>query len=907
MPISASEYAAMADGAYGPIKGVDALYKMISFGRGRISKDDFSVLESSDQSTVYKKNSTGEVVLAIKGTNMLGDWASNFLITIGALEADPRMIPLINLVGKYRRMGVEISVTGHSLGGALAAQLAKNYNVMAVTFNMGSFLAEALPDHAALSLARKEKTGNIIQFNTGVDLLSVTGPGLNPASKTFFVDPKSVSTSHKMDSFSSLNDSLYQEDIDTREQSVNDYRRAHPEINDNDITVVQYSERVFEVIGKSLAAYKTIVVWADLMKKAIANRGIAVGNLRSLIDVIKQRVKGLAIRVTNLRDSIRAGEASEAEQGIELLRQDVVSLYDATFTNLVRRITRGPSDGRVRWDTEDAWEAAEEQVERTARSYEEFDDYDEMEVYNDDEVDDVDLDGDEPVEIEGDGAELEEVFADLDGVPQGEPFEFEEVSVDAVSDVGAAAELGMGAMEFGVVGGAFYAIFLVYGAIMANERQKKLVLAVNERNANFDSMFRTSTMGAKVGIPVNRAPSAQGHTYRNADLYGDVIFAYLNWRIATPEAMYVGDEGTGLTELEVLSALYLKYLSPGVPLVADNPSVSYQLMTQSNFKSSELRQWVSSQRGMSGWLDVANGWDTQRFMEVYSGFSGFLMDKNGGVYAKAFEKFMESHVMHKFDELDKPDQEDWVLRLEEKLSFSGHAYVIEVMGLPAYVQSIPGNMFAYDMNTAMKSLIAYIVSMLSRAGKNADSVLATFRKTHTMAIVHRGIEQITSDGGATFRWLLNSGQDMGYFQTYFSVGSSMLLSSPVRSVAEQNSYHALIQDQIERDNIDYTFFFETQKGRGDNETIEEFHSRFKEWQKDKAKTALLDTHTPRSYDEYIDQIKARRDTRDAGPVNTLDGELSDVDGVLVCKPKKRKLDSISPPKSSTFSTSGVIR
>lgn len=907
MTISASEYAAMADGAYGPVNGADPLYKMISYGRGSIAKDDFSVLESSDYSTVYKKNSTGEVVLAIKGTNRAGDWASNFLVTLGALEADPRMMALVNIVGKYRRQGVEISATGHSLGGALAAELAKNYHVMAVTFNMGSFVSELLPDHVAMSLVRKERPGNIIQFNTGTDPLSVTGPSLHTGSKVFYVGGAPIMSSHSMSSFSSLDDSLYQRDIDDKEKGVNDYRAAHPEIDDSGMSTVQYSERVFEVVGKTLAAYKTIVVWADLMKKAVQNRGIFTANLRRALESARKRIKGFGVRLNRLKDAFRNNEPVEVEEEVELLRQETVSMYDdASLRNLVDHLTRGPSEGRVEWDSDGAWDAAQEQVEMTDRSNKDFDDYDEMEEYDDaggvdDEFDDdpdffdegegLGLDADATAEIEPiEDGDVGDFFPDFDGVGEGESFGVEGMSAGDITEVSGAAELGMGMAELGVVGGAFYGIFLVYESIEAGERANALVAHVGERNANFDATFRRSTLGAGVVIPVNRVPALLGFPWRNADLYGDVTFAYLNWRIATPEAMYVG----GGLELDVLGAMYRKYLSPGVPLVADD-AASFHLMTGVNTQRDLLAQWMNSSGGMSGYMQFANGWGTQRFMEIFSGFSGYLVDTNSQAYLAELTAFMGQHKTHKFDELDALDQQDWVARLEDGLSVGVHSYVTQIMELPSYVQSIPGNMYAEDMKVAMESLKAHVVSLLTKYGDRADAMLLAFQKTHALAILHRGIEKVTAGGGQTGVWLDERGEDMKTFQTYFSLGAVELLSGPPRSVDEYTSIRNLTQHQIDEDVIDYSWFLaEGQKERGDNESLDEFSDRFDRWQSERARSEALDTHRAHSYEEYINQIKARAALR--GQSESRGVVVVDEQGVSHCaaRPRKRKaLDAVT--------------
>ena len=71
MPVTASEYAALAYAAYGPEEGGDVDDKIYEFSDGKIEKGTFELLESTNEFIVVRKVSTGETVLSVKGMDRL--------------------------------------------------------------------------------------------------------------------------------------------------------------------------------------------------------------------------------------------------------------------------------------------------------------------------------------------------------------------------------------------------------------------------------------------------------------------------------------------------------------------------------------------------------------------------------------------------------------------------------------------------------------------------------------------------------------------------------------------------------------------------------------------------------------------------------------------------------------------
>jgi hypothetical protein len=335
MTISASEYASMAAGSYGPFSGEDPIDKMIKFSGGLIDRDSFTVLESTDASTVFRKNATGEVVVAIRGAKKLGDWASNTLILFGALSSDPRTIVLINTVRKYKRMGVDVSVTGHSLGGALASEIARNENVLGVTFNKGSGVSETTPVSAVLSKYRGETGGNVINFLTGTDPLSIgTVLHVTSGSKTFFVLQKGIRP-HIMDNFSGLDDQLYEEEINTRGTTARDYRKSHPNEKMDDYSMNERLSngtydllKVMDMVDKLYSLYR---IFRDT-GQVYGTRHDIPANFMDKVRALGNRARSLFGELSNLRktrsftgflDNLR-GIKSEAGQLVRDVQFDRV-------------------------------------------------------------------------------------------------------------------------------------------------------------------------------------------------------------------------------------------------------------------------------------------------------------------------------------------------------------------------------------------------------------------------------------------------------------------------------------------------------------------------------------------------------------------------------------------------------
>lgn len=96
-----------------------------------VYKDPLSGLEYY----VFVNSSTGEAVLSFRGTQWWspGDWASNLNNALGGMawQYQEALITTAAIKNRYP----DLVVTGHSLGGGLAAYIAMAYNLDAYTFN----------------------------------------------------------------------------------------------------------------------------------------------------------------------------------------------------------------------------------------------------------------------------------------------------------------------------------------------------------------------------------------------------------------------------------------------------------------------------------------------------------------------------------------------------------------------------------------------------------------------------------------------------------------------------------------------------------------------------------------------------------------------------------------------------
>jgi hypothetical protein len=886
MTISASEYAAMAYASYGFIQGEDALTKLVSFDP-RLDKSAYRVLESKNEYTVFTKTATGEVVCAIKGVSQASDVASAALISVGALDSDPRMMELINVVRRYKRSGVGITVTGHSLGGALATSLANNEDVLGVTFNTGSFLAESTTASKVHSVARNEQTQNVIQFNTGTDPLSISSAGINPRGKSglYYVSAKQLN-SHSMVNFKGMEDARYQTDIDTRASKAQLYRSEHPNEKMQDFTSDDQLMRNAKNLKKLVDTYEEIKNWYELTKTLVKNRDQIPANLLKKWNGFKGDVEAV-YRSLNRLNRARAdgGMQGIEDAGRELVENGVRLTRHGTFEQFIREM--GADNIGVEGSLGDAVRVAES---RDASLDPEFDGYDEMEVY------DVN-DGLEPLD-DGQGLGFDEDVAGADSFEAGVGVdEGAAVVDDGVALLGEGVEAGglevaglaaaeaetlsvsmVSATALGVAGGVVGVAFTLYSIInaakMSDDRVRKLAEiegTISRTVKTYDSRFKR--LCQKVGFLIPKKPDAAvgklqwnmfytekvSFPWNNYDLYGNTIFTYLEYRANHPEVMYPGGG-----ELVRLGQLHMKYFSPGVPFCLPRGGVGREMTVTDNVYGGELQEMAKSNMSELGshWrvdkhestvehaLDIHRGdWGEGDFLAIFSAFSEYRSKRNKASFKAEIDSFISAHTEHAFADMSKQFQGRWLDSLVDALAPGVKQYVEKVFDSVAYVESLLTTAFTLphtrqDLISAVKALRVYVVSLVTVHRNSANIRLIEFEKDHGMAVFFRGLEELTHVHGMD-RWVYNRGHDLSHYETIFGVGAVRILQDPPRSIAEWASANKLTEAQISRDNLDMVAFDAAgQKGQGDGETSGEFWSRFQEWQRATAKDARLHAMDP---------------------------------------------------------------
>ena len=845
MSVTASEYAAMASAAYGPLQGADPLKKMIKFGGGRINESEFSVLESTNNYTVFRKTATGQVVVAIKGTSTAGDWASNALIFMGALGSDPRMVKLINLVRKYKKMKMDVSVTGHSLGGALAADLARNENVLGVTFNMGSGLAESTKMNQASSAARGEKHENVVHFTTGVDPLSA-GVSINPvgASHRFYLSP-SLLDPHAMDNFIGLDDSLYEQELNTRAQDARVYREQHPNEKIHEYSLKEQADRLEDDLKKIVNMLDNISTVVKRGGELWRNRAQIPENFMEKLNQIRTGVSNALSKLRNMGRAAQEGSLEEIaaaaqEFGIELRELTANVRLDSILQDL----------GRV---------------------------------------------GQEEDPFVGEAAGLADEIAAIEAEQMpGALGAAEEELVSAELEAGVIEELGSSVtlaagleLANGIVGVLLFLWTSISGIInwdKKRQKQTELVQKINNTNDDFDHLLEQKTRALSLYIPSKvrgtsvffdpnefmprkqsvyefsgQIPSINGVPWRNRDLMGPVVFKYLDWRKENPEVYYAG--GGSLNELHIIQSLYMTHISPGVPLFApDNGESAFEVWRQ-NLKQRDLLAFKSSLSSSVSDSILKNeviplfsdDWTPGKYFDLYNRVMEFNLKTNDAAFSAQFETFMRQHKRHRISSLSVENQLVWANRVLGELDPWVKEYVRQILSLLTWVPNLPISppVILENLVTAMGKLRTTVISLISRyslytTDDTAADDLIRFIRTHSFTVLDRGIKSGMYRGSSTFRWMAAMGADLSYYQTYFDLGTVALLGTIPQTVGEQKTVRLLTQHEIEDDFIDIEYFrAHGGKTQGDFESKEEFDARFRQWQEVHARERIMRKFSPK--------------------------------------------------------------
>ena len=319
MTISALEYVFLADSAYAPDTGEDANATMTSLSNGRVNGDDFERLEGNRTYTVFKKKSTGEVVITIKGTDFYSptDLAADLYIAFNRLERLPRFRDLMRVVDKYKVQSLDVSVTGHSLGGALAALVAQQSEVLGVAFNMGSSPVGDIMGEWATEGEKERVKEHVIHFTTTYDIVSTTA-AFTSTAKTFRVQGGlNPIKNHKMSAFFDIDGSTYDTTIKSYTDSIRSVRESKTStdqyatkkrhMSDGDAlgqTVVDRVEDVADLIILG-ATMKSVQLALRTFMRTQSIPGVVRGAANGVRDAASQRLDAMQEGARGLQGAVR--------------------------------------------------------------------------------------------------------------------------------------------------------------------------------------------------------------------------------------------------------------------------------------------------------------------------------------------------------------------------------------------------------------------------------------------------------------------------------------------------------------------------------------------------------------------------------------------------------------------------
>ena len=839
--VSASEYATLANAAYARDDNALALRKIQEDSNGRFQSSDYEVLEGDKDYKVFKKISTGEVIIACRGTSGADDANPDLFIAAGALPLHDRSRKITEVTRKYRKSHNNVTITGHSLGGALAAAAAVRTDTMAVTFNQGSSPVDTIVQGVGSVLGYRYK--NIVHFAVCNDIVStsaclvdnVTNIKIPTASSSVLASLKN----HRLGQFLLLNDDKYA----TVLKSTSSLVQKHQETNPDEINGP--SHPVSDIIGKTSGIYASYKAFLAGIDKAIEKlQGLNNPQLNSQLNNIRSAVDDIRGMEENVRNAGIEMQDSARRAALERL-QDVAS----DLSQRVRRIVNGmPAEERAliiedigSVFTEPELTNAINDIHGVWRDDPEFFDFSSEESKELESALDA-LDDDIAADLVDEAVLPNDPIAPDDVIEFPEPgidaAEIEEVGEFVAASEGAASVLSSaGPLLAGVLAVAGIAAG-IYSQVKMQETRNRIRNEIIKNRQNYAQQFHsytnklsTFTKKPKLSQFKSFHEVAQPRTTLNPntsseyDYYGPDALRYLKWRVDNPDIV-----GPTNDILQGIGSAYRTLISPGMLWVEPHYTSlgnEYQLVHEADERKRSM--------------GISQGLSSRTVITYINAYEWLLKDNarlNGTTYRQRISDLMKKHTRHKFGDLTEGAQTSWLDQAGEQLQYNPELLKLFNQGRNI-VQTITKMTSGTKNMSSFVSAAKQLYSDLAREMTVDFSTdgdrdhAAKFLKRNIVAFV-RGVHALANDD-LMFRAFALGGADMNSYQVYVSIGIRNRMSEWHTTLIGSNEKAAKLREWLKDDTWSVDAYISAgYPSKGDWETEDEFVDRYTRWVSDSA-------------------------------------------------------------------------
>ncbi len=196
---------------------------------------------------VFRSDRTGEVVIAARGTDLrskdtrLRDLSTDIGIVFGVSKFGKRNATFKKIARAVEdKYGTRPTLTGHSLGGRVASDVAKDLDYKGVVYNAGSSPSDWVPKMVSrlgqMMGISKPKTSKVSHHRTKYDPVSASAKMTTESDQLHEIDPESKLGAHSLKEFIPDNEDEAQIGTGKRRPNrwikhVKAYRSKHPEMS----------------------------------------------------------------------------------------------------------------------------------------------------------------------------------------------------------------------------------------------------------------------------------------------------------------------------------------------------------------------------------------------------------------------------------------------------------------------------------------------------------------------------------------------------------------------------------------------------------------------------------------------------------------------------------------------------